>query len=607
MCVQFLIKHAPRYVKHGNLQEAVLAHGVTTHYEILGRRGSSWTIIEVKDDRDVAVAKAEHLWKSRHYTGVRVVKESFDKTSNDFSSVEIYTRGSNRKKSKYDESGSISPCLTPDDLYSAGGRQSIWELMHATLAEWRIIPTELLHSLDHYYRLYNAGTRLQNAVQRTAVSFENEEGSIQERMRKIYKVIDASIDIMKASKGSVPKLETGRLKPVIEALEDKPNKRFLLVCAIVEYLKPAATLSDKMGRVAIFLSRNRPAWVMEILDQMISEYLMHDRVLYQLMGEREDRGAFMYELTYFQCGELNLLGEDESAPRFSEDVLRLNGFLSEKLLPLSAHVLLNRLKLELEAAKPINKNGLINQLRALSDLAQVFQSLYSDVHACEHLMSALQARASRLINSQSIADLIAQSPNPIKQINLLLDLEEVTVGESNKRVIANYILPILVRPEYEAVFFGLDNNPVNRMTELVHLQKRIMQAELTEMHRRKISEKLDQFCQTILDNTQILKKIHKLDISLQDKSRKILRMMAEGYFTDGLCHTSAEHHVRIYMKQPGFTDGLIQGLDRSAAQKELEAFRKLLDAAGIKSRNEEIADDTKGGAGGPEHSSDDAA
>ena len=177
-----------------------LAYGVNIHYEVLGRRGGGWTILEVTKDRQAAIDYAETLWKNKQYTGLRVLKESFDKAENEITSVEIFTRGSTHKKSKYDESGSISPCLSPDDLYGPDGRRSIWDLMHASLTEWRITPTELLHSLDHYYKLYNAGTRLQNAVQRTAVSFETEQGSIQERMRKIYKVIDLSIDIMKATK-----------------------------------------------------------------------------------------------------------------------------------------------------------------------------------------------------------------------------------------------------------------------------------------------------------------------------------------------------------------------------------------------------------------------
>lgn len=564
-----------------------MAYGVNIHYEILGRRGSSWTIVEVKDDRDEATKMAENLWKTRQYSGIRVVKESFDKAENDFSSVEIYTRGSNRKKSKYDQSGTISPCLTPDDLYGPDGRRSIWELMHKSLSEWRITPTELLHSLDHYYRLYNAGTLLQNAVQRTAVSFDTEQDSIQKRMQKIYKVIDASIDIMKSTKESVPSLETGRLKPLVADLENKPNRRFLLTCAIVEYLRPAATLSDKLGRVIIFLTASRPPWVMEILDQLISEFLMHEQVLYQLMGEKEDRGAFMVELAYFQCGELNLMGEDEHSPRFSEDVLRLNGFLSENTLPKCSHVLVERLKKEIELPKQINKHGLVGQLRALNELTSVLETLHKDdLNTLDHVMEGVKARAGRLINSQSISEMLSTTSQPIKQINQLMDLEEVTVGNNNKRVVANYVLPILSRPEYESIFIGLDQNPVQRMTDLVDLQKRVMAAELTEMHRRKISEKLDQFCHVILDNTQILKKIHQLDISLQDKSRKILTMLADGYFTSGSCRTSAEHQVRVYMKQPKFTDGLIMGLDRSEAENTLIEFRDLLARAGISQQSE---------------------
>lgn len=573
-----------------------MAYGVNIHYEVLGRRGSGWTILDVKKDRDAATKMAEQLWKSRKYNGVRVLKESFDQAESDVTSIEIYARGSSRKKSKYDETGTISPCLTPDDLYSHNGRRSIWDLMNASLTEWRITPTELLHSLDHYYRLYNAGTRLQNAVQRTAVAFENEEGSIQKRMRKIYKVIDLSIEVMKSTTEAVPSLETSRLAPIITSLEKKPNKRFLLTCAIVEYLRPAITLSDKLGRVIIFLTASRPPWVMEILDQLISEYLMHEQVLYQLMGEKEDRAAFMIELAYFQSGELNLMGEDETSPRFSEEVLRLNGFLSESLLPRSSHVLLDRLKTEIEAPKPIDGGSLIEQLKGLSDVGAAVEGLHKDLHALDHVMEGVRARASRLINSQSIADMLAQEHNPFNQVNALLDLEAVTIGDSNKRIVANFILPILSRPEYETVFMGLDQNPMRRMSDLVLLQKRVLTAELSEMYKRKISSQLDHFCQIILDNTQVLKKIHQLEVSLQDKSRKILKMLSENYFTDGSCRTAAEHQVRIYMRRPGFTEGLIEGLKREKAEVELVAFKTLLEQAGIKEHaGDPLSDHTLGG------------
>ncbi len=555
--------------------------GVNVHYEILGRRGSSWTILEVIKDRSAATDKATTLWGTRQYTGIRVIKESYDKETHSFASVEIFSRGATGVKSKYDQTGTVTPCLTPDDLYSAAGRRSIWELMHKTLADWRITPTELLHNLEHYYKLYNAGTKLQDAVQRTAVTFENEEGSIQDRMRKIYKVIDTSVDIMKQTQETVPSLEMGRLKPVIEKLEKATNKKFLLMCALVEYLRPTVTLTDKFGRIAVFLSNRHPDWVAEILDQLIADFMRHNSVLDQLLGDHENRDTFILQTAYLQAGKITELGESNPEQSFSGDVIRLSGFIAEGLLPDTAYVLLQRLKEEIVAAKPINENGLIAQLSSLRALQEVFRNLQSDVHALDSIGDDLATRAGRLINSQSVADLIDEHSNPIDKLNALLDLEAVTIGMSNKRTVANFILPILSRPEYESVFMGLDQQPIQRMNELVALQKKVMLADLTEMHRRKIGEKLDEFCRVILDNTQLLKKIHQLDISLQEKSEKILNMMAEGYFTDGDCHSRAEQQVRIYMKQEGFTSGLIKGMDRKEAEARLMNFKELLADAGI--------------------------
>jgi len=162
-----------------------VSFGVKVHYEILGRRSTSWTILEVIDDRSSATEKAEQLWNTRGYKGIRVLKETYNKQNHEFTSVEILSRGSVGKTSKYDETGTISPCLSPDDLYSPDGLRSIWQLLGNTLKDWRITPTELLHNLEHYYKLYNFGDKLQNAVQRTAVSFEDTEGSIQDRMKKL--------------------------------------------------------------------------------------------------------------------------------------------------------------------------------------------------------------------------------------------------------------------------------------------------------------------------------------------------------------------------------------------------------------------------------------
>lgn len=68
-------------------------------------------------------------------------------------------------------------------------------------------------------------------------------------------------------------------------------------------------------------------------------------------------------------------------------------------------------------------------------------------------------------------------------------------------------------------------------------------------------------------------------------------MLAAGYFTTGECRKAAEHQVRIYMRQPGFTEGLIKGLARDKAELALLEFRDLLTSADITSQTENDAKD----------------
>ncbi|MBL4789352.1 MAG: hypothetical protein JKY60_09990 [Kordiimonadaceae bacterium] len=178
--------------------------------------------------------------------------------------------------------------------------------------------------------------------------------------------------------------------------------------------------------------------------------------------------------------------------------------------------------------------------------------------------------------------MIQAVPIPTDKVDTLLDLEAVTIGVHNKRTVCNFIMPILSRPDYEAIFKGLDGRPMLRMNEVAMLQAKVFKATIPELQRRKISETLDSFCRTILDNTQLLKKLHVMDISMQAKAKKLLGMLADTYFTEGECRTRAELQVRTYMKQPGFTRGLVAELARGEIEKGLLDFQSLLARAHIK-------------------------
>ena len=92
------------------------------HYEVLGQRGTAWTILAVIDDQEKALAKAREAQTS--YRAVKVMRERFDKASNTYRSGQIYFSGAQAKPSKFDND-MPSICWKIEDFYSYEGRRRL--------------------------------------------------------------------------------------------------------------------------------------------------------------------------------------------------------------------------------------------------------------------------------------------------------------------------------------------------------------------------------------------------------------------------------------------------------------------------------------------------
>ncbi len=551
------------------------------HYEILGRIGRSWTIIEVGPDRDLVTKKAEKLWDSGKYTGIRIMKESYDLSDKSFGSIEIFARGANKKMSKYDESTRVSPCLSPDQLYSTDGRRSIWELMSNTLEEWHLTPTELLHNLEHYYKLNDSGTKLQNAVQRVAISQGSEDGSIQERMRKLFQVIDQAINLVNSLADTIPTLEAGRLNPLIAKIEGEKNRKFLLAISISEYLRPAVTLEDKFGRVVAILNDKRPDWVVGVMDQLIAEFFQHKKLLPSIMGPQPNRAQFMIFLAEFQAGNLAAYCIDNDIKKTSLELLKLDEFLLNDQLDETKRILVARLKEEIESPKALIDGAVIEKLQSLKAISEKITTIEMDVTVKDALRDALKDRSGRMVNSQSIGDYLVDCGGPAEKIEGLLEIANNAIGSAPKRTVANFLLPILETQDSEAYFLALNDNPIDRLKELTNLQQKVKKSELNAMHTRKVVEVFDGFARIIADKTQLFKKVMGMKESVVDKIYRLLHMLVDGYFPDGKCRDEVAEALKILMREQDFMLALATGFGSNDAQMALEEFKMLLLEAGI--------------------------
>ena len=595
------------------------------HFELQGRKGPSWTIIEVFDDQEEAMIAANRTWDSAQYEGIKLSQESFNHETNLFRSRELFHRGEEKKVSKFAQSKNVVACSSVDSLYSGTGRYSIWEIMFTALQDKALTPTELLYNRKHYEKLHKEGGKILGAVQRVA-SVGGTENSIQKRIRTLWEIIDEAVSRVSDIESLVPSLEMGRLLPIIQQLEEHPRKKFLLTKAIVDYIAPAVTIEDKFGRVAIFLNGKRADWAMAILDQMISEMLRHKDLLSMILPKSPTpkqisiylidlfRGELMPELEEYEedeeCADEDIDAQDieeideadkqakldamaekaakiaevmkrrqEITDLFTPEILKLNDLIKEERLPQCRAVLYDRLTQIINGGECLEDGELSKEFQAINEILEKGKTLpLGDADRIE-IDNLCERRVSRNLTGEVITAYLGPDMNIYNRMNRLLDLEELIPTAVNKRVIAGFIGPIFELNENEKLLCLYDDRHIEKMQRLTRLQSRILRSSIEDPQRTILSEKLDKCCRMLIEDGELMEKLNKLPVSIGKKGVRLLKLMNSGHFTRGHCLELANKQLYAWLKEDNFLASYTEEVPKASKEKVLAGLMVLVNKA----------------------------
>lgn len=191
------------------------------HYEVFRRQGGagSYSLIEVRDNRDDAIKFAQELMKNGA-KAVKVMKETFNEDTGDYLSLKVFEEGSNAKTARakcIEEDVPTSPCFRVDDLYSYHARKTIALLVPDFLARHQVTVIELGHRADLLERLEATGTLLQHAIQKVAVAqVAQREDHLHKIIRGLHELVTQLIQRVykDAEKGRFTKAAPGEFGPL---------------------------------------------------------------------------------------------------------------------------------------------------------------------------------------------------------------------------------------------------------------------------------------------------------------------------------------------------------------------------------------------------------
>ncbi|MDF1730056.1 MAG: hypothetical protein P1U49_01045 [Minwuia sp.] len=543
--------------------------GNKIHYEVLGQRGTSWTIIAVVDDQEEALEAAKAA--RANYRAVKVMRERFDGKSGTFRSGQIFFSGAKPRASKYDSDPVPGVCWKVEDFYSYEGRRSINRLLRSELVRWGLTATELVHSLEYVERLQDDGTAMQRAVQQTSIAQVRETGQgVQERIKQIYDIIERGIVALRRDRELAQQLKIvdGDLDALISEVEPRESRGYLLNLALVNHLADAKGFGEKLERVLAPIRADHPDWVHEVADTFAGELLLIGNVTQHLIGKRDTLKQELSATAKLAHGRLP--ADDTDAGREAHTVNRL---IAAAKMPHTRQALAQYLIDELEGRRKLVDGDLRAEAEATKDLVRDLKTEDGAWLGNTRMMEAIGNRNSRWLHPEAVAEYLVGAEEADTRAMRLIDLEPSIFGAANKRKLAEFLIPVLTSPQAE-LFFTDDAQPVSeQMKRLAMIQTRILESDLQEMHRRQLAEKLDDLCFRMVQKRKLFKRLLSANNSVADKCIGLLKMVLEGYFTHGKAEDEARTLIRRLLLKPEFRESFFAGI--AGKEEKVSRFEKL--------------------------------
>ena len=555
----------------------------SVHYEIFKRTGAKggWTLHDVRDSRDIAIAMATELMASEKATGVKVVKETYNDDTGDYLTLKIFEDGHNQVKvaPNADDVPHALPCFKPDDLYSYHARSTIARLLVDFLARNKITVTELIHRADMLEKLEATGTLLQHAVQKVAVAQASSTTTpVQTIVKSLNELTTKSFHRVYRDQrsGMFPNPAASQFATLAAKLAAQSDGGYVLNGAIAQHLKDAKGWDEKVLRLLTLMKEAPPegparALLLNSVDAIISEVLNGSAALHELIGAKENLGVSLMSLVQLFLGK-----EPEADGSEHAGLTLLTHHFAADDLPASRTAIANRITAEFKSVKRLCPDSLDDELKALRRIANRVVMGVGKYLSHEDLVAAFTLRSKRLVTHETLSAHLADS-QPDEKLEKMLFVEDNIIGAENKRQLVTFIMPILTAPSFENHFMNPKLPIVQRLHRLAQLQARVRRSGFLDVQRQEISDLLDKIAFEAEARAKLFESIESKSPTSVDKAITILRLCTGATLTEGRLSAKARELVIGHLGRPGFLTGYVAHLAKSDAAAKPTADTAMAD------------------------------
>ncbi len=477
------------------------------HFELFVRRraGAAWHLDLATEDRDLALATADAALAQGAAVGVRVMKESLDLDTREFTSVKIMEKGDVEiGKPKRPPLETAPLCVEARDLYTVHAREIIGRLLAPWLQRKHVTPFELLHRGDLLESLEASGMELQHAIQKVAVPEAQATGATtHDVIRRYQKITDQAIEqvIRDTRRKAFPAISRRTFPEVARRLSQTPDGAYLLGGAVAHHMAPAKTWSDKLEGLLDLLDPEATEgrdFTFDILCQPMAEILGARTALSDISGVSQDLGGDLALLTQLIAPNevAQLVAIDGSLkdqfPATTPQLRKLAEWLQDPGFLQVRAALAQRVLTELNGPRRLRPGDAQGEILILRALAMVLTLFAGKLAPPEDVESAFVKRSSALVSADFVQAYVAGAHDVVSEMYALIRLGENVVGAANKRSVGRSIAATVSAVRFEADLRSNPAAPEVKLAALADLQRQLGRIGLPEWDRDYITNRLGQ-------------------------------------------------------------------------------------------------------------------
>ena len=561
------------------------------HFEVFHRQSAkdAWVLHDVATVREKAISAAAELLATQQAKGVKVVRESYDGDTGDYSSLSIFEDGHTKLAldPAAEDMPSAAPCFKPEDLYSRHARGTLTRLLRAHLSRQKLTITELIHRSDALEKLEASGTTFQHAVQKIAVAQASASNApVQQIIKALNDLASKALNRVYRDqrRGYFPAVGRSGFGSLADKLAATRDGSYVFNGALALHLAPFKGWDEKLVAL-VAVAGEAPAsgpgraLLLDAVDNIVAEILGGSAALHELLGERENLGQALIVLVHLFLG---ILSEQEA----KSEVLSLlaEAFIDDGL-PAARAVIAERIIAELKSTKRLCPASRLDEIKMLRKIANSLTLGGPRFMSHESLIAAFTMRSRRLIAAEAIADYLVDVSTPDGKLERLLRVEEGITGNENKRQLGVVVQQIVSAPAFEDYFVTNSTPALARLRRLAGLQARVQRSHFADHHKNGFAERLDQIAHEVENRGRVLKTLQDSHSGPAECAMAILKLYSNNALTTGRVAGKAREIVMLNLAKPGFLAGFVaqakSGTEVLDPERAMSDLLELLQQAGI--------------------------